>query len=507
MKKTITFLSACALGIGAAIAAPTSFKTTQFPPLLEKHEATANVQRKAMQKAPLNTKKPLGPYMFGVTANSAASTPEFVNFYQGSIQKLHPLNTVYLQDDEDESYFPPLYRFLGGCMTDRGYFGFKIKYYTVGITYVYRWLKVDPYTGQHEIAYDLNNQDIQDNWEYIYDMTYNWNTKKLYGLAYNEDKTTTSMVGELDFETGEMTKKVASLKDFYFAFAAGMDNNFYAIRWAYGEDKVITGTVLDVFDPSFKIIRSTEVKVDGKAFKPYYQHGLDIDHTTGDIWWAATNNQAKQYLVKIDPLTGETQNYGSVGYNDVVIGLSLPSFLRGDAMTAPAQVKDLAFEICTDGSDEVTLSWTNPTTQWNREPLTSMEEVYVYRDEMKGEPVGKIAAKDMMGEKMTWKDTSAPRGLHKYFVAAANVAGQNGVPDTIQAFVGRDVIGPVENLKAVSPDGKTVKLTWEVPVRGDTTVGSATTLFLIVLPVCLTEKYSTMSSQKTVSKTSTFPRL
>lgn len=466
MNKTITFLSACALGIGTAFAASDSFTSTQFPPHLMGADY-AGVERQAMMKSPLNVDKQIGPYMFGVTANGEFSTPEFVQFYQGSIQKLKPLNFVYLPDDEDEAYYPPLYRFLGGCMTDRGYFGYKVKYYTIGLTYVFRWLKVDPYTGQHEIVADLNDKDIQENWENIYNMTYNWNTKKLYGLANNENGSVTSMVGELDFSNGEFSKKIASLDDYYFAIAAGMDNNFYAIRWIYDADNIIIGTSLDVFDPSFKKIRESEVKVDGEVFKPYYSHGLDFDHTTGDLWWTATDTGAKQFLVKLDPVTGEGVSYGAVGYNDVVIGLALPNFLTADAMTAPAQVSDLTFDICKDGSNEVTLSWTNPTTQWNREPLASMEEVYVYRDDMKNAPVVKLPAKNMMGEKMTWKDTSAARGLHKYFVAAANVADQNGVPDTLWAFVGRDVIGPVENLRATSPDGKTVTLTWDSPVRGD----------------------------------------
>ena len=50
---------------------------------------------------------------------------------------------------------------------------------------------------------------------------------------------------------------------------------------------------------------------------------------------------------------------------------------------------------------------------------------------------------------MTYVDEDASNGVHKYYVVPVNAAGR-GVPRNIDAFVGRDVPGPVMNVVATT---------------------------------------------------------
>ena len=145
----------------------------------------------------------------------------------------------------------------------------------------------------------------------------------MYGLVQNDDGQVKSRIGKVNLSNSEVYDLI-QLDEYYLAAAFDYDGNLYAIRWDYNSEGNITGTRLDRFDMDFKVVDSKKVTVDGKAFMSYYQRGLDFDYTTGELIWAATNNEADQYTVRIEPETAATTNYGKVGFNEVMTGLHVP---------------------------------------------------------------------------------------------------------------------------------------------------------------------------------------
>ncbi len=464
MKRFLKPLLVAVLGMTGLGLSAHSVK--EFPAPLPPVSAAPSEAMQLPNRAPLNTEKPLGKRLFGAMQYDLDKPAHWFKGYSNKIQQLEKVGGFYIKGDPDEEYYPMLYMIWSGAMTDTGYYAYRVNYYTFGpIIYVSGWLKVDTETGDFEMVEDLYKPEIYKTWEYVYDLAFDYNTKKLYGLAQNENGSVSSMVGEIDRADGAFTKKVASLKDYYFAMAFDYDGRPYAIRWDYDEDGEVTGALLERFDSKWNVEFSRELKVDGKAFIPNYQHGLDFDYETGELWWLATNGAGEQYVVKINPDDGSTVNYGRLGYNETGVGLHVPFTITADARTAPARVADLTYTH--NDSQQVVLSWTNPTIQCNRKKLSDMEEVAIYRDEFKGEPVATVNAVGKVGEAMSWTDETAPRGVHKYYVVPCAVKGEKGVMDSISAFSGRDVPGPVQKLEATTPNGKSVVVTWERPVRGD----------------------------------------
>lgn len=461
-------LAVAVLGLtGLGMSAQISVK--EFPAVLPPGGAAPVSNVQLPNRAPLNTEKPLGKLLFGAFQYEVNQPRHWFRTYSNKLTDIERLGGFYIPGNPDEEYYPLLYMIWAGAMTDEGYYAYRVNYYTYGPTvYVSGWLKVNTETGEFDMLADLYKPEIYNTWEFIYDLAYNYKNKKLYGLAQNENGTVSSMVGEIDLDDGAFGKKVASLSEYYFCMAFDYDGRPYAIRWDYDHDDpngTVTGAVLERFDDKWNVEFSRELKVDDKAFKPNYQHGLDFDYETGDLWWLATNGAGEQYVVKINPDDGSTVNYGRLGFGETGVGLHVPFTITADSRTAPARVADLNYTINDDHN--VVLSWTNPSTQWNRKKLSEMAEVAIYRDKFSGTPVATVDAAGKVGQAMSWTDTQAPRGVHKYYVVPCAVKGEKGVMDSISAFAGRDLPGPVQDLTATTPNGKSVVVTWSKPVIGD----------------------------------------
>ena len=461
----LNLLTTCALAAAALSASADLQQTaTQFPPL---RLGAAETQQSSMQRAPLNTEKTLGTKIFACTQTEVYN--HFFNLYTDQPYKLYDLANI-IDEGTDEENYPSMYLLNAGTYTPDGYYAYKVRYYTIGITQVDAWLRVDPETGAHEELADLHIPDIYDNWEYIYDLAWDWKGGKLYGLAQNENGTVTSMIGTIDEEDGTFIKKVASLPEYYFTISFDMDGRCWGIRWTHamngdGED-IITGASLDRFDSDWNVDKEVTLNVEEQPFKIYYQNSMDFDRTTGMIWWLATDIYGNQKLVSVDPQSGKTVNKGSIGYAQVGVGMHVP-FVTADSRTAPARVENLAFTVDPAGANKVTLTWTNPSTKWNRTSLSELKNVLIFRDSYDGTPVGTVDAAGKVGQSMSWTDETATKGVHKYYVVAQAEEGVKGVPADIDAFVGRDVPGPVNNLSVSSTDRKSVHISWTAPTRGD----------------------------------------
>lgn len=452
-----------ALALICAAAAPAwsvNLTTGSYPPV-RMPEVKADTQEN-MMRAPLNQEKKKGLKVFGATQMDFSMLRHFVNYYENQYD-LDRLHWISSEGEEGIDVVPNLHMIMAGAYNadDETYYAYKVKYYTIGITHAYQWLKVDTKTGEYTVLTELPT-DAHDN-TFLYDMAYSVYDGEMYGLVQNSDGTVGSRIGIMDLSDSSLSDLV-QLDDYYYSISFDYEGTLYGVRWKYDGDGNITGTMLDKFDSDFNVASSRELLVDGKAYLAYFQQGLDFNYTTGDLIWAATDYQGNQKMIRINPDDASTTNLGGVGYADVMTALYVP-FLTADDRQAPSQVKDLIFRKDSNGANSVTIEWTNPSTQWNRQPLEELSGVKIYRDNMDGEPVGTVNA--TIGRGGSYVDNGATTGVHTYYVVPFNSKG-NGVPDSTEAYVGRDVPGPVNNLVVSTiDDGRGVNVSWTAPTTGD----------------------------------------
>lgn len=458
MKSRLLTITLTAAAFTSAL--PGSAQTVDAFPGMWMPQQTA--AERVIKRAPLNQEHKLGKKVFGTSYIDFNRARSFVNYYSNSYD-LERLNPIY--GDMDTSEMKDLYVVNAGAYhPEEGcYYAYKVKYYTIGITYAYQWLKVDPTNGQWEVLATLENHSHDHT--FLYDMAYCPYDGEMYGLVQNDNGEVKSRIGLMNLTNSEVTDLI-QLDEYYFAIAFDYEGILYGIRWDYDGQGIIQGTRLDTYDTDFKLTSSKEIKVNGSAYKSYYQHGLDFDYTTGDLIWAATNNEGAQKMVRINPDNGETHTYGNVGFNECMIGLYVP-YTTAQHREAPALVTDMSFTIDPNGENNVTLTWTNPTTRWNRTPLTDLQSVVIYRDSHSGSPVGTVDATGQEGKQMSFTDKGATQGAHKYYIMGVNPKGE-GVETYIEAYVGRDVPGQVNDLKVKAINGgKGVEVTWAAPTIGD----------------------------------------
>lgn len=465
------------LGAGLLLTATASaagFSARSFPILLPESVTAQSQQSAGMQRAPLNPNKDKGTYIFGYTMSDFDGQDHFSSIYGQQPMYINKMATVINPNDPFDSEYYRLIGAYGGGWTGEKYYTYRMRYYSFGLTYVDNWIEVDPATGTwkelqeyFETGYGVNDKDAFPRGIFTNPNDKNHN---IYCLADSKTGSITSAIWTVNPSTGAMTHVIKELPEFYFALAYDYDNQLYGLTWNYDpadpEGKVF-GAKIDVLDPddNYSVISSTPIKVDGKEYVAYYSQNIAFDYSTGDLWWSSCNADGEYSMIKIDPLTFETVRYGSIGVKESFGGMYIP-FETGEKRTAPARVSDLNFTIDANGANKVTLTWTNPSTQWNRRTLSSLSQVLIYRDDATT-PVATLDATGKVGQPMSWTDESTTKGIHTYHVYACREAGVKGVPAHIDAYVGRDVPGPVENLVATTTDGKTATISWTVPTRGD----------------------------------------
>lgn len=463
MKKLYSLAAAATMVLAGTTAYAADLKTSAFPPTrpVQETQQTAN----GPKRAPLNQERAKGLKVFGATQQDYNLVRHFVNYYE-KVPMLENLTWISKEDENGISQIRNLHMINAGAYNpdDGYYYAYKVEYYTIGITYALQWLRVDPATGEWSIVANLDNH-MHDT-TYLYDMAYSTYDSEMYGLVQNSDGQIKSRIGVVDMTDSSLSNLV-QLDDYYFGITFDLDGKLYGIRWDYDSDGDVTGTRLDEFDSDFKVTKSTEILVDGAPFKSYFQHGLDYDPTTGLLVWGATDGETgNQKMVTIDPKTYQTRNLGGVGFNELMIGLHVP-YEKADDLLAPARVNSLGSSLNNDGAEKVTLNWANPSLTWNRQPLTDLSKVYIYRDNLDSTPVAELDATGMEGSRMNWTDENAPKGVRTYYVMAANAKGK-GVMSKVEAYSGHDTPGSVLNLAVASIDkGTGVKVTWDKPLHGD----------------------------------------
>lgn len=352
-----------------------------------------------------------------------------------------------------------------GCWGGDAYYAYYILQYPLGLDYPHAFMKVDVKTGELETIKAFNTgDDFKDNWRnyMIYCMTYNPVKDVIYALGQTtkSDKTQVSSLYQIDKTNGTPTK----LHDFdfiSFAMSVDMEGTLWVQNSIY-ENSQNVGTKLTAFNTdNFNVIKEVNLTYDESTFKTAYYGTMSFDYTTGDLYWIAlATNMNNQSLYTVDLETGKMKSLG-VFWGDFV-GLYIP-YILPENENVPAKVIDLNATPDMTGAMKSTLSWTNPSLKWNKETLTNLKEVKIYK---KGSetPAATLSATGKEGQKMSWVDEKASAGINTYYVVPCNDNG-NGVKDSINVFIGEDAPGPVTNI-TIENNTESVTLKWDAPTIG-----------------------------------------
>lgn len=384
----------------------------------------------------------------------------WVHFTSTDPGKLERRN-IFFNDDEYQ-----LNAFRCGAMTPDGYVGYMSRVYTY-VEYPLCFYRLDIETGEYDWLLDMTNDDVYGpNWPVIYDMDYDWSRGTLYALGYQEgNEGYTSALYTVNTKTGKYTKTVQNIGFYAANMAIDYDGNFYFLRYSTEDGENISGTQIEKMtleDGRFVEQYTYPLTVRGEAFPLYYLNDLTVDHTTGDLYWAADDHENWQRLVRIDPETTETTYLGRIGSYESVVGMHIPFTTASDRM-APARATDFSVAYANRGG-EMTLGWLNPTTCWNREELSNLSSINIARDS-ETNIIGSVEANGQEGLRQQFTDDKASKGLHTYYVTPVNAKGK-GVTNSYRVWTGEDTPGNVNSLVLDKKDDNTLSLSWSQPTIG-----------------------------------------
>lgn len=420
----------------------------------------------------VNDEKLNGKLMYATTIVDY-DQPSFVKFYRDNVYQLDRVGVV---KEYDGGNIYKRYSFIGGQWHDGSYLGYLTLNMDFGFVEMKGFASVDLSTGTYRMLKEIPSTSPEDdpsNQFYFMDaMTTDPTTGRLIGLShyfYGNEATgdVVSYIGEVDPENGDYYPE--KLGEYYFCIEYDHDGTLWAARWDYnaGGDGTRTGSVLVTLDPdTYKETSKVKLTREGQPFYMYFNNSMRFDPSTNDLYMLACEYEddawdQDQYMVKIDPQTGVMTTYGETSYSQVLAGLYIPGF-KGSVRGCASFVTGLTSSF--DDSGKVTLSWTNPTTTWDDKELDTLAEVLVCRDNL-GDVVATLKDGVTVGGSMSWTDYDATQGLHTYYVVPCRVAGERGIPDSWNAFAGRDVPGKPENV-TITKESSNLKLSWKAPEMG-----------------------------------------
>lgn len=323
-------------------------------------------------------------------------------------------------------------------------------------------ITIDLANGEYQIVRDMS--DNIGEYAYWYEMTYDYEADKCYALGVRDEAQGVSSLYEVDLDNGTFTF-LRDLDYYYLTLDCTYEGQLYGIRFKAdktGQQSI--GSYLCKINKFTGLSEEPiELKENGQAFAPNGAQTMAFDHTTGNLWWLGLNTNGYQYLMKVNTVSGELTNKGTFGYASQGVGLYIP-FASADSRLAPSCVTNLTATPATNGILKATLKWNNPTTRWNGSELTELQDVVIYRD---GLQVDVVTCVDMMGQQMTWTDENPTYGMHEYKLVPRRDSDENGIPETIKCFIGKDKPGAAENIVATKNSETSITLTWEKPSAGE----------------------------------------
>ena len=218
----------------------------------------------------------------------------------------------------------------------------------------------------------------------------------------------------------------------------------------------------------------------------------NVTYDTPYLWgYNRPSGTNDQFLVQIDMTTGETVQsfdvatqitlpnpYTASSGGLVITDLAIPgkwAFLGivqnqviwglelADAAppASPAAPTNLDITVGEMGLLEAELSWDNPDNTVDNNPLTELDAVHIYRNELLIHTINN----PVIGASETYLDDNiTAAGFYTYEIRGENNAGI-GLPISHTEYVGEDVPAAPENILLVA-DGNNGLITWDAPTSG-----------------------------------------
>lgn len=273
-------------------------------------------------------------------------------------------------------------------------------------------------------------------------------SKKVYGVFFNEDKTT-YYFGTLDPETG-FTEKITDID--LGSRVVTLVFNDMGVAYAINLDgKLFKGNSTGLFTEVGKLSISPRAGTT-------YACGAAFDNATGTLYWSVYDTSWEYKLCTIDVETCEVTVLDK-SYSATWCYMMIPEAAPAD--NAPVAISDLA--VSADGfSTDLTVSFTVPDQTVGGSNITAGLSAYVAVDGVLVED-GSIAGP---GEPFS-KTYSVSDGAHT-IAAWVSTRGASPVASTkvaVPFFAGQDTPAAVSDLAATKGDGK-VTLTWTAPTVG-----------------------------------------
>lgn len=446
----VPFMTIAAQGVG------------EFPEYKKEMQPDPSFEGKILKATP-NEDKNKGLLMY-VTSLSDYWTER--GWYEIRSNVPSDMNKIKIWDPGSSSYVDGL-----GCGSWGGdaYYAYRVLLYDAGTDYPDSFVKVDVKTGNLTVIKQFSPLDeLRRNWNKyrFYYMTYNPKKDVIYayGQTLTSDSKSVTSLYEVDKTNGGFKK----IKDFDFismAMAVDYNGNLW-VQVPELDGTVKTGDLLCRMDTEddFKVTETIELYNDGIRFKSANYYGtMSFDYTTGDLYWLTANEvfTISQNLYLIDIETG-SMKYKRIVYGGMT-GMYIP-YVIPESPSVPAIVKNLQAVSDETGELRSTLTWVNPSKQWNGESLADFSGIKIYRKGESAPTVNLPVDVTEIGKEMSWTDDNAAAGINSYFVVPYNKSG-DGIKDSIEVLVGDDVPAKVKNI-VINNEKTSVTLSWEPDTKG-----------------------------------------
>lgn len=469
MKNFSTLLLGLALAATASAEEKPVLVTTFPSPV----PATTGVKPALPLHAPLNQEKELGTLVYASSQSDLWNEPGLVRFYTSNYYEQEKLSIAASSDDD---VIAPRTTYFGGTIYkdeegNKSYLAYNAINYDMGFTYPQYFYSIDLETGERTQLADLT--EVKNSWLVVDGMAQNPVDGKLYATVRATDGLY-SLYGTVNPKNGEFTL-MGEMGDWYPDIAFDADGNLYGIRSSLKE----TGETDEYGNPYYEVKGSVLAKLNpenmeetefvsltayDQNFQMWWNNTFTIDYTTGEFWGLLCDYNSwgwSQGVYKINPETGELTGYGS-SYS-VCAGMAIP-YVEADSREAAYKVSNVSSTFGDKGAS-VTLTWTNPTTQWNGEELKELAEVRIFLDSPDALPYAIVPAEGKMGEEMSWTDEDPGQGVRTYYIVPCRKEGEKGVPEKWDAWGGADMPAAPEYVQAQSL-GTSIQIEWPASVSG-----------------------------------------
>jgi hypothetical protein len=138
--------------------------------------------------------------------------------------------------------------------------------------------------------------------------------------------------------------------------------------------------------------------------------------------------------------------------------------VAGDQVSAnwPSYVENLAAVPGPTGAQYAAVSWTNPATEADGDPLTDLDSVVVQANDSWSYTLGN----PVIGQPVSVNAPVPAAGFYVFTVTAYNTAGASTPISTDTVWVGLDTPGPAQNVVMTVVNDSTSSLSWSAPIAG-----------------------------------------